>query len=202
MALRLELAPASPGSCPFCRGASTSLMIAWYGTFSPERACSMTDAGFAAGRTDRPSRSAGCRTLLNPGVISPRSVIGTNTCGRDPSRRAVEAARRDPHDRQRLSVDDQRLVETRGLAPNRVLQYAWLSTTTGDWPIAASSPLTDEPPERGVQLEHLKIAARHHHAFAVRRFAVEREIRIEHAMRGDAGQDRLVLVPDPGTSDS
>ncbi len=47
---------------PRCSGASTSLMIARYGTLICVRACIDRDAGPAAARTRTPSSSVGCRT--------------------------------------------------------------------------------------------------------------------------------------------
>ena len=164
-----ELWPRPPGSTPivfclkraivcslmpFCSGASTSLRIALIVHVDGALRLLDRDAGLSRANST-PSSSGGCRTGRSPARIKPRIVIGTNTSGFAPERRAVEAARRDADDRHRLAVDDDRLVEhgraraepglpvARGSARRRATRRRrWSSLESSSRPSAGWRPST------------------------------------------------------------
>src|SRR5439155_21781112 len=73
---------------------------------------------------------------VKTGCMKPRIVIGTNTCGRDPS--VVPSNPRGATPTMLIGWPLTIIVwfNTVGAAANRVCQYAWLSTTTCDAPTA------------------------------------------------------------------
>ncbi len=108
-----------------------------------------------------------------------------------PQRRPLEAPRRHADNRQRLSVDDELLVERVGICrepaqPVGMAQNGHMRFT--DRPVVFRS---DEAAQRRRQLEHREIAARHQHSRSAERLSLIGEVRAEDPMRGHAGEGRL-----------
>ena len=111
-----------------------------------------------------------------------------------PDRRAVEALRSNANDREALAVDDYLLVEdgwieAESRRPIVVAEHhhARLADDVVVIRIEQSS-------QRGLQLQHRKIAARHEEAFAARRLRLVREVCAEADVRRDVREHGLDLL--------
>ena len=168
-------------------------MIAWYCALSAARACSIATPGRSLA-----NRYSEYRRTVVP--AAPARLHRLPQGDRDeharlaPERRAVEPARRDADDRQRLAVDDHRLVEHGRIGgelrrPVGVAEHD--DRRLADEAIVVA---VEEPPERRLLLQHLEVVARDHEALRVLRLALERKVGAEEQMRRDAREDRLDLL--------
>ena len=131
------------------------------------RACSTLTPGFSrANRYAQYEPAVLEAGLPNIDSIESRIVIGTNTCGSDAERGALEPPRRDADDGHGLAVDDERLVQDVAALvepgpPVVVAEHH--DVRLADRPVVA---LVQQPAERGLEAEDREVAARHQHARA------------------------------------
>ena len=76
-------------------------------------------------------------------------VMGTNTCGVEPSVVPVKSRGATPTIVSDCPLTMSESFNTFGSAPKRDCQHPWLSTATGDAPIALSSPGPNSRPSAG-----------------------------------------------------
>ena len=121
-------------------------------------------------------------------------MIGTYTRGRDPSVVPSNPSGVMPTIVIGCPLTTSVSPTTAGLPSKRCRQYAWLSTTTLDWPGALSSFASiNRPAERG-QTQHAEVAARDEHAVALRGLAAVGQVGVEEAVGGNTSEDRLLLL--------
>ena len=111
--------------------------------------------------------------------------------GRRAERRAREVARCHADDRQRLAINDERLVQNVRIGaeprqPPRVAQHGdgrFADRTVVAWP--------DQPAERGLHTEHRKVASRDEYAIAAQCLPAVGQVGAEQAVRRDSRKGRL-----------
>ena len=121
----------------------------------------------------------------------PRRGDGDKHLRRRAERRAREVARRHADDRQRLAVDDERVVQNVRIGaeprqPPRVAEHGdgrFADRTVVAW--------TEQPAERGLHAEHRKVASRDEHALAAQCLPAVGEVGAEQAVRRDSRKGRL-----------